>query len=1585
MLARRAIFVLLIALACAPSWPQTEITIGTGTGTAEYPLETAFQDTRTQVIYLEGQIRSAYKITALSLDVTAIPGQTMNNFTVRMRHTTFPSYPSPASWESTGWTIVYQANETITTTGWRKFTFTTPFEYNGVDSLMVDFSFNNDSAGRVRGYCHCSVPGGVPTLYYWTNGTYGDPLTWSGTTPTGWRTSAIPNIKLEVVSVATPSFFPYPGSYSAPQDVMVSCETFGATMHYTTNGIDPTESDAVVSSGHTVRVVRSCTLKAKAWKTGLIPSPVKSADYLIATKTIYVKPTGNNSNNGLSWAAAKRTVQAGINTAGAGDEVWVAAGVYIERITLKADVAVYGGFTGTETSRSQRNWNANVTVLDGNRGGSVVTSPTGANYETVIDGFTIRNGRSLDGSGIYCLSSSPLIAHNTITGNSTTGGDGGGIYCDVSASPTITNNLIAGNSAYCGGAIHCDSSSSPAISNNTITGNSASASGGAVYCRSSSPTISNNTIVGNTATSARGGAIDCSYCSPTICNNNIAGNGAFQGGGISCWNASPAVTNNTITGNNASDGAGIYAYAYSSPVVSNNIIAFNSSGLYKLGASWVLKNNCVYNPNGYNYSGLSPGTGDISADPKLVAWEYGQVHIQSDSPCRDAGDDSAVQPGWADMDGQVRIQGAHVDIGADESDGTVWTFTPVIVRVNPSGNDANDGSSWALAKRTVQAGLNAASTVGGEVWVAAGTYYERIVLPPMVHLFGGFAGTETTRSERNWTANVTVLDGSQGGSVVTSTAAGFGLNSVDGFTIRNGKATNGGGVYCTSSPTIANSTISANSASDSGAGIWYSGSSKISNCVITANRAVGNGGGIYCSGRPKLSNNMITANSATYGGGMYCAGSAVVSDNTIAGNGASLRGGGIYCPGSAVVANNTITRNESPAGGGVYCLSSSAQISNNILAFNSSGLYSTVTPSLKNNCVYNPQGYNYSGVSPGIGDMSADPKLVSWEHGQVHIQSDSPCRDAGDDSAVQPGWVDIDGQARIQGAHVDIGADESDGTVWTFTPLIVRVSPSGNDTNDGSSWDLAKRTVQAGLDAASSAGGEVWVAAGRYTERITLPARVFLFGGFAGGETYRGERNWIVNTTVLDGYGDAGAPAVTSTAPGFALSCVDGFTIRGGFGSYGGGVCCLSSSPSVRNNTITANGAWSGGGGVYCSLSSPTIVNNTIKHNSSLSWGAGIYCTSSSPIIANNVIAKNNALGTGGIYLTSSSPTIMNNTISDNSGPATCGGIYCTDYSSPTIWNNILAFNSSGIHNGGTGAPALRNNCVYGNASYNYSKISAGAGDMSLDPMFVDSAADDYHLLSTSPCIDTGTSTGAPSTDFDGFIRPQDGNGDGTAICDIGAFEFPLSPSLARKNYADGASLVFGCASVTAKFSSPGCIYVENLDRSSGVRIDTSETLSENALVNVQGTMQTDPSTGERYVQALSGWPQATGGQKSLRALVVPGKSIGGGACGLQAGVWSWQKVEDVTDPQWMAAIGLNNIGLLVTVFGNVTFAGTGEFWVDDGSNLDDGSGHLGVKISAQGLSVPSSGFAWVTGISSCEKKGDDLVRLIRATQILPM
>lgn len=1209
--------------------------------------------------------------------------------------------------------------------------------------------------------------------------------------------------------VATPVFSPDGGQYSSEQTVTITCSTPDAIIHYTTNGIDPTEGDPIIASGGvvTVNIAKPTALKATAFRTAMLPSDVKIAVYRNFA-CICVSLSGNDTNDGLSWATAKKTVSAGLSTAKSGDQVWVAAGTYTDNITLKAGVALYGGFAGNEALLEQRHWITNATILDGNQTGSVVTAPSGATTTTRIDGFTIRNGigtalgSNRYGGGIFCDKSSPMISNNKIVRNALPTGYGGGIYCS-NASPVIMNNIIADNSV--------------------------TSIGGGILCFSSSPQIINNTIVGNTADS---------------------------------------------------NGGGIYSLNMSSPTIINNIIALNSSGIYDTATvTGTRRNNCVFNPGGYNYSGYAPGVSDITTNPYMLAPQFGEPHLLRGSPCIDSGDDAAVPAESLDIDGQPRIQNGHVDIGADEYNGTEPSYTPNIIRVSLSGNDLNDGSSWSLSKRTIQAGIDTASTIGAEIWVAAGTYNEMIVLKSHAYLYGGFSGTEQSRDHRNWKDHPTILDGNSSGSVVSITSVPCYLSAaIDGFTIQNGIGTlltgsrYGGGIYCTSSsPLITNNIITGNNASTSGAGIYCkSAYPLIANNILRGN----DGDGIYCtSSSPMIANNAIISNWS--GISCFFSSAPMVINNTIKSNGRC----GIYChTSSPTITNNTIVSNTSRGGGGgIYCYNGSPAVSNTIIAFNSSGILTSgsSSPILRNCCTYSNNAYNFSGLEDPTGtngNISADPKLASTSYGNAHIQPDSPCKDSGTDAAVQPDWKDIDDQPRTMGTHVDIGSDESDETPWSAgLSSIIRVSGDGNDANDGSTWALAKRTVQAGIHAAALVGGEVWVKSGTYQGCITIPEYVYVYGGFAGTETERIQRNRLSYVSILDGQASS---SVVSFKGGWRTNTIDGFTLRNGAGvlvnsarygggiycsnaaptiinniitnnkmtantAYGGGVYCSSSLAAIENNTIT-NNLSSDGGGIFCTSSSPSITNNTITGNTASWQGGGLYCSSSSsPLIANNRIAGNNADGSGeggAIYVSIASPLIINNTLAaNNSGIYISGNsatliianntiigneaiaIYSSS-SSATIANNIIAFNHAGLRVYSSSV-ALRNNNVYGNTDYNYSGISAGTKDLSVDPMLAGAEYGQVHLRANSPCIDAGDDNviQAGWLDLDGEIRKQ-----GMHV-DIGVDEYdgtnptPSSPAIIRvmptgNDNNDGSSWTLAKRTVQAGIDAAaldgGCVWV---------------------------------------------------------------------------------------------------------------------------------------------------------------------------------
>lgn len=850
--------------------------------------------------------------------------------------------------------------------------------------------------------------------------------------------------------------------------------------------------------------------------------------------TIYVKPTGDDANAGTSWELAKKTVQAGLNAVTSGDEVWVAKGTYVECITLKSGVALYGGFIGNETALEQRNWKANETVFDANQAGSVIIVPTGATIDTRVDGFKITNGNwpktsSPMGSGVYCSNSAITLCNNNITKNK-----GEAVYIYWSSSAVLSNNTISGNlgigvdiqytnglisdntfsantigilcrgwpyridirhNIVCGnteGGINLDSIS--LISNNYIYNNG----GPGIVCNSSAPEILNNVIVGNTRLgssnpfASNGGGITCNNSSPIISGNIIAANRVMQGcgGGIFAIDAAaPTVTNNVIIGNYAATGGGLYfAYQRSTMPVSviannmvvgnvaadskatpgtvghgggmyfcsqqplniinntvvgnsaigdggglfialdnkslfaNNIVSNNSSGVYFYqDVSFPLfRNNNVFNPSGSNYAlynnapiDYNGTNGNISIDPRFLNYDSGQLHLVVASPCIDAGDNTPLQDTWTDIDGQSRKldgnndQIANVDIGADEYDETTPSMAPVIIRVSPDGDDSNDGFCWTLAKKTIQAGLIAAVQRTGEVWVKAGTYQEKITLLPAVKLYGGFNGTETERSQRNWKANVTIIDGQGAGTVVTALAKSFG-GVIDGFTITNGKA-------------IGSSVVPALT-SEGAAILLLSSDLTISNNTITGNTAdASNTGIIYCNrSTPTITNNLIVKNSLA---NAYTSNKAVIFATTSS---------------NAVISNNTIADNDGKNCCIVYGYLSFPIISNNVFAFNPRGLVVPTQSIRKNNCHFNTLN---SGYIAGSGDFIADPLFVNHTNGDYHFLPNSPCINNGWNDATALPLFDLDHKGRIFGGTVDMGAYE----FWpdTLSPADAKVAADG--------------------------------------------------------------------------------------------------------------------------------------------------------------------------------------------------------------------------------------------------------------------------------------------------------------------------------------------------------------------------------------------------------------------------------------------------------------------------------------------------------------------------------------------------------------
>jgi hypothetical protein len=337
----------------------------------------------------------------------------------------------------------------------------------------------------------------------------------------------------------------------------------------------------------------------------------------------------------------------------------------------------------------------------------------------------------------------------------------------------------------------------------------------------------------------------------------------------------------------------------------------------------------------------------------------------------------------------------------------------------------------------------------------------------------------------------------------------------------------------------------------------------------------------------------------------------------------------------------------------------------------------------------------------------------------------------------------------------------NNGTIW-----YVDAAATGN--NDGSSWHDAFADLQDAL-AVAATGDEIWVAAGLYkptadeTDReaaFHLLNGVALYGGFAGDESERHERDWEINTTVLSGDIDNNDltdshGVVTDTvnivgANSYHLvvgsgtdetAVLDGFAITAGLGNgehvspcgpaCGGGMYTIAGSPSLTNITFSGNRAtWGGamfntnlsnpdlnhvtfvsnsadqdGGGMYNWQNSSPILNNVVFSNNSAHWGGGMNSNDDSPKLVNVIFVGNSAaVGGGGISASNSHADLTGVSFIGNSANTTGGGFYNIS-GNPTLSNVSFSGNNAGRQGGGmvnrSGSPNLTGVAFSGNSAGN--------------------------------------------------------------------------------------------------------------------------------------------------------------------------------------------------------------------------------------------------------------------------------------------
>ena len=450
----------------------------------------------------------------------------------------------------------------------------------------------------------------------------------------------------------------------------------------------------------------------------------------------FVDDSAAGANNGSSWNDAFTSLQSTLAAATSGDEVWVAAGTYKPHASdpsisfdLVDGVAIYGGFAGTETERSERDPAANITILSGDIGDGqdtyhVLHAGSGIGTSTIVDGVTIRDGSAHDtsGAGLFNQGGSPQFSGCRFTNNHQTGtGDGGGaVYqSGETAAASFVNCLFDGNGTAAG-------------------------DGGAILTRGGTMTIAGCTFDGNDASDEGGAAdlgLDTSFTiDRCVFSNNTAGNGAAL---TLRWATPAQITNSLFLDNDGYFIGAIWVRDSGEPLVVNSTFYGNDGSFNTGGVNAGHYRNCVFWNNGGNAStftsitysdvqGGASGTGNIDADPQFVDPGSGNLRLAPSSPCLDAGSNPDVPAGiTTDLDGKSRwIDAPATDTGSGTPpivDMGAYELYPVTVSDPPS--------------RHICPGGNATLAVTADGWGALSFQWRRGSTP--IAEGGHFSGTTT--------------------------------------------------------------------------------------------------------------------------------------------------------------------------------------------------------------------------------------------------------------------------------------------------------------------------------------------------------------------------------------------------------------------------------------------------------------------------------------------------------------------------------------------------------------------------------------------------------------------------------------------------------------------------------------------------------------------------------------------------------------------------------------------------------------------------------------------------------------------------
>ena len=986
------------------------------------------------------------------------------------------------------------------------------------------------------------------------------------------------------------------------------------------------------------------------------------------------------------WTNAANVIQAAIDCAAPGDLVLVSNGTYSTGWRTVAVIPNRVVITNAVTVRSVNGPGDTSIVGQGPLGyGCVRCAFLGDG--SVLSGFTLRNGAT-QSSG----NNEDLCA--------------GGVWSTAGA--VVSNCVIVGNKASNqGGGAYGGTLISCILTNNTVT----SSGGGAAQSM-----LSNCTLSGNSGGLYGGGAYGC-----TLSTCRLTGNSAWRGGGVNGC----ALTSCLLLGNTASYGGGAYSSTLSGCTITGNSAGTEGGGAEggTLDNCILYANNCAYGANWYNgrsnpttlrYCCTSPlpqGQGNIDADPAFTS--AGDFHLLPTSPCINSGQNQSWMAGSVDIDGQTRIQGGIVDMGAFESDTSILTVLSSWGVPTPSVGDHRIHNGTTVTNAVSEIDVQDQTRYLCSGWSASGH-------DP--------AEGSTTNAILTVTNNITLT---------------WNWQAQHWF---SASADVGGSVDTSNGWINADSLVTATAIANEGYHFlrWtgdVTGETPVLQTLLDRPLSVV---AVFVADFPATVDNRqgatnITSTSASLNGTVLSTGTAATTVSVRVYWGNSDGGTNEDAWGSVsdlgTLERGTLTAN-------VSGLVSNSYYYYRVWSSNSAGVsWAPASSPFVTLCGPGPttRYADITGTNPIV-------PYLTWATAATNIQDAVDVATEGDTVIVADGSYSVGGRAVLGYLPNRLAITK---------PITVR-SVNGPDVTtirgQGPSEPIMRGVWLAGgacLDGFTVAGGYA------KTENYIFPADGWFWEDGCGGGVFGENASAIVtnclitgNLATIQGGGVHGCTLVNCRLSGNS-ACVFGYTqTRGG----GASVCDLLNCVLTDNFATGMSGCDTGGGAC-----DSTLRNCFLSGNGAMFGGGGTdNCT-----VRNCVLVDNSAEQCGGGTY---GGTLYNCTITGNSVwyGHDSAGIYGSTAYNCIVWSNTASI-AWGGEPGNYADSVLFFSCT--------SPQPTGDGNIEADPVFEGGA--DFHLQYSSPCVDAGTNLEwmTESTDLDGLPRIMDGR------VDMGAYESGFIPA----------------------------------------------------------------------------------------------------------------------------------------------------------------------------------------------------------------